>query len=118
MPEIKPSPEEIIAAASTNDAGENTSATIGETLAERGSRYGSFKSHSELSTTIRGVVLGHYAQSHPQGPPLDPYMMESIIMICHKLARIANGDPHYDDSWKDIAGYAQLVVDILHEKNT
>ena len=45
-------------------------------------------------------------------------MLESLTLICHKLARIANGDPFYDDSWKDIAGYSQLVVDILHGKNT
>ena len=36
-------------------------------------------------------------------------------MIFHKLARIANGDPTYIDSWTDIAGYAQLVVDDLNE---
>lgn len=31
-------------------------------------------------------------------------------MIAHKIARILNGDPDYDDSWVDIAGYATLVV--------
>ena len=36
-------------------------------------------------------------------------------MICHKLSRIANGDPFYADSWHDIAGYSQLVVNILEE---
>jgi hypothetical protein len=34
-------------------------------------------------------------------------------MIFHKLARIANGDPNYHDSWHDIAGYAKLVADRL-----
>jgi hypothetical protein len=34
-------------------------------------------------------------------------------MICHKLARIANGNPYYEDSWHDIGGYSQLVVQIL-----
>jgi hypothetical protein len=34
-------------------------------------------------------------------------------MICHKIARILNGDPNYADSWVDIAGYAQLVADRL-----
>ena len=34
-------------------------------------------------------------------------------MIFHKIARITNGDPHYSDSWRDIAGYATLVADRL-----
>ena len=36
-------------------------------------------------------------------------------MICHKLGRIINGDPNYDDSWLDIAGYAQLIVNRLRK---
>lgn len=31
-------------------------------------------------------------------------------MICHKMARIINGDPNYRDSWDDVAGYATLVA--------
>jgi len=38
---------------------------------------------------------------------------EAVEMIAHKLGRIVNGDPHYDDSWVDIAGYAKLVSDRL-----
>jgi hypothetical protein len=34
-------------------------------------------------------------------------------MICHKISRIANGDPNYADSWDDIAGYAKLVSDYI-----
>jgi hypothetical protein len=34
-------------------------------------------------------------------------------MILHKLARIVNGDANYIDSWRDIVGYSQLVVDEL-----
>jgi hypothetical protein len=34
-------------------------------------------------------------------------------MICHKMARIMNGDPNYVDSWADIAGYATLVANRL-----
>lgn len=41
------------------------------------------------------------------------YQREAIEMICHKLARIVNGDPYYADSWTDIAGYAKLVADRL-----
>ena len=100
----------------TNDVGESTSQTIDETLEQRGTRYGSFKSHAELSVTLRSVLFNHYSKTAEK--PLDPYMVEALTLICHKLARIANGDPWYDDNWRDIAGYSQLVVDILHGKNT
>lgn len=101
-----------------NDVGENTSESIDETLQQRGNRYGSFQSHSQLSSGLRSAILSHYATTHPDGKQLEPAMVEALILICHKLARIANGDPWYDDNWRDIAGYAQLVVDILHGKNT
>ena len=39
-------------------------------------------------------------------------------MIAHKMGRIVNGDPYYDDSWVDIVGYAQLVINELkHREN-
>jgi hypothetical protein len=40
---------------------------------------------------------------------------EGLEMICHKIARIVNGDPNYVDSWLDIGGYAQLIADRLEE---
>ena len=42
-----------------------------------------------------------------------PDQLEAVNMIVNKLARIYNGDPHYADSWRDIAGYATLVADRL-----
>lgn len=96
--------------AQSNDAGEVTSVSIDDTLTQRGTRYGSFKHHAKLSQQLQTTALVH---SLPE-----PYMQEAATMICHKLARISNGDPYYDDSWRDIAGYAQLVVDILNGKNT
>jgi hypothetical protein len=41
----------------------------------------------------------------------------ALHMICSKLARIANGDPNYADSWRDVAGYATLVADRLEGKS-
>jgi len=48
-----------------------------------------------------------------RGKWLAPDQQEALDMICHKIGRIVNGDPDYDDSWRDIAGYAQLVCDRL-----
>ena len=44
-----------------------------------------------------------------------PYMQEALDMIQHKIARILNGDPYYEDSWVDIIGYAQLALDGIRE---
>lgn len=100
----------------TNDAGEHTDVSIDETLQQRGTRYGSFKNHAAISQELQRVFRQGCVASGKD--TLDPFLVESVNMICHKLARIANGDPYYDDSWRDIAGYAQLVVDILNGKNT
>lgn len=44
---------------------------------------------------------------------LAPDQREALEMLQHKVGRILNGDPDYADSWRDIAGYAQLVADRL-----
>ena len=91
------------------------SQSINDTLKERGSRYGKFANHAELSQNLKNAVFTHINQYGIT--QLQPYQVEAMEMILHKVARIANGDPYYDDSWRDIAGYAQLVVDILNEKD-
>lgn len=97
----------------TNDAGEVTSTSIDDTLAERGTRYGTFTSHADISCNLKNTLTDTDSWSS-----LKPYQREALEMICHKMARIVNGDPDYDDSWRDIAGYSQLVVDILNGKDT
>ena len=46
---------------------------------------------------------------------MQAFQREALEMIQHKIARIINGDPNYADSWVDIAGYAQLVVNELEK---
>lgn len=78
-------------------------------ITERGSRYGKFKDGAEimqeLKTVMREVDGWHN---------LTPSQREALDMIQHKIGRILNGDPTYDDSWKDIAGYATLIVNELN----
>jgi hypothetical protein len=81
---------------------------IGEILDERGKRYGKFKNHAEISQAIKLIM-----QDRSVWPMLGDDQREALEMICHKIARIINGDPNYADSWIDIAGYAQLVADRL-----
>jgi hypothetical protein len=41
---------------------------------------------------------------------LDDMQRETLEMVATKIGRILSGDPHEPDHWKDIAGYAQLIV--------
>ena len=90
---------------------------IENTLAERGNNYGNFHTLSNLSQTLDQIIQRHYASAHSTkevpNPQMPHFMAEAIHMICHKLARIANGNPMHIDSWHDIGGYSELVVSIL-----
>lgn len=87
-------------------------------LTERGNKYGAFEHHAEVSQSLKGVIYQRFMQRRDAGEDLywDHYIHEAIDMITHKLGRIANGDAYYDDSWRDIAGYATLVVNKLNTK--
>lgn len=87
---------------------------LSETLKERKNSYGDFHTLANLSQTLMAVFTKHYVSLHPD-QSLPGFMVEAVHMICHKLARIANGNPYHLDSWQDIAGYSQLVVDLLEK---
>ena len=84
--------------------------SISNTLAERAERYGDFRDHSLCSQDLQIAM-----RSHKNWNVLKSYHKESLMMIQHKVARILNGDPDYDDNWHDIAGYATLVENIINE---
>jgi len=82
-------------------------ADIDETLQERGSRYGVFAKHAEVSQDLKFTINIHLKR---RGKLLQADQQEALDMICHKIARIINGDENYDDTWVDVAGYATLVA--------
>ena len=84
--------------------------TLETTLIQRGKRYGKFIKHAEVTQDLKSQIALHLAHRNKQ---LAPDQQEALDMICHKIGRIINGDADYDDSWTDIAGYAQLVSDRL-----
>ena len=84
------------------------SESIETTLQQRGERYGRFEEHARISQLLKDACRALDGWER-----LSSDQRESIEMILHKLARIFNGDPNYDDSWRDIAGYAQLVCNRL-----
>lgn len=79
-----------------------------ETLNTRGSKYGKFKNIGVICQEFKTVL-----NSHINTDKLEPYQIEALEMILHKITRILNGDPTYLDNWHDIAGYATLVEKTL-----
>jgi hypothetical protein len=77
-------------------------------LAARGARYGAFADNASISQALKAQM-----RQTPKWGALDPDMKEALEMVAHKISRILAGDPHYDDSWVDIAGYATRVADRL-----
>lgn len=72
-------------------------------LSERGARYGKFSDLSVIDQALKSVMW-----QAPNWGSLEPHHKTSLEMIVHKISRILNGDPEYDDSWIDIEGYARL----------
>ena len=101
--------------------------TIDATLAQRGSKYGEFRLHAAITQVLKSAMRGTLFEDL-QNPAfvrdvqdsqellkekwksLRPDAKESLEMVQHKIGRILNGDPDYDDSWVDQAGYATLLV--------
>lgn len=80
-------------------------------LSERGSRYGCFIGHARITQHLKDVIAKGLVCENKK---LADDQKEALDMICHKIGRIVNGDADYDDSWRDIAGYAMLVCDRLN----
>lgn len=78
--------------------------SIDKVLEQRGERYGCFSGHANIAQELKNTMkrTGGWHK-------LNDSQTEALEMIVHKIARILNGDPNYDDNWRDIAGYSTLV---------
>jgi len=86
----------------------DTGKTVQEVLAERGSRYGLFHHHAVICMDLKELM-----RACPGWKRLAVDQAQALDTIADKIARILNGDPNYDDNWRDIAGYATLVLNRL-----
>lgn len=77
---------------------------IEKTLEERGSRYGDFEGHANITQDIKDIM-----RATPNWKDLRAAQKEALEMVAHKIGRILNGDPDYKDSWVDIEGYTHLI---------
>lgn len=82
-------------------------ADVAQLLSERGKTHGDYTDHARITQDLKDVL-----RASPSYSRMYPTERESIDMICHKLGRIAAGDPHFHDHWLDISGYAKLVADL------
>lgn len=87
--------------------------TLQQTLNERAATHGFFAINSRISQQLKELL-----RNKDSYEKLTYVQRESLDMIMHKISRILSGDPKFIDSWRDIAGYAQLVVDDLHNDPT
>lgn len=99
---MKPNCEKIM----SNQTSELQS--IDAMLKERGSRYGVFTGHALITQELKKAM-----RYSPNWVHLNDDQKEALEMVAHKIGRILNGDPNYLDSWVDIVGYTQLVIDRL-----
>lgn len=79
-------------------------------LEDRAKNYGTFEALSKIVQSLKSVI---YKELGSRSKALADDQIEALDMICHKIARIINGDPNHLDSWQDIAGYARLVAERL-----
>jgi hypothetical protein len=89
---------------------------VQSTLEQRGSRYGQFIGQAEVTQDFKRLLQDHLDRRNYKRLP--DVQAEALSMIFSKIARIINGDNNYDDSWHDIAGYAELVVKDLNGEGT
>lgn len=79
---------------------------IEQTLKDRGNAYGDYATIARMTQAViktlstGGSNVALRTATHN----------ETLHMVAHKLARVAVGDPNHEDTWRDIAGYATLML--------
>lgn len=88
---------------------QTVSKPVADILVERGASYGPFPGHALVTQRIKDVMrAGEGPAWDDLAPSVKAMYREALDMIAHKIGRLVNGDPSFDDSWADIAGYAEL----------
>lgn len=74
-------------------------------LAERQKTHGDFYDVAMTAQTLKDAM-----RRGKNWKILDDTQRETLEMIASKIGRILAGNPHEPDHFRDIAGYAQLIV--------
>ncbi len=83
-----------------------------EILIQRERTHGSFRDVAKTAQALKDVI---HAQQEDE---LSDVQSEALDLIATKIARIVRGNPNEPDHWKDISGYASLVVASLELDST
>ena len=84
---------------------------ISDILEQRKQTHGEFEKVARLDTELFSTFNTYHYSS------LSDEQYCAIKMILHKIARIGCGNPGFIDHWRDIVGYATLVLNELEERN-
>lgn len=82
-----------------------------QVLIERRKTHGDFLVHSMISQNLKECLWVRDGWRR-----LNLMQQEALEMICHKIARVVAGDPNHADHYRDIAGYATLIVNYLEKR--
>lgn len=74
-------------------------------IATRETTHGVYREQASLAQNLKRLL-----RSTRNWERLDYYQAQSIEAFCDKLSRILNGDMNELDHWRDISGYACLVL--------
>jgi Domain of unknown function (DUF6378) len=77
-------------------------------LLDRGKTHGEFGECAAKTQRLKRVM-----SNGRNWPQLSDTQRTALEMIAHKISRILTGDPDFTDHWRDIAGYAALIVEEL-----
>lgn len=77
---------------------------VQSTIAARKNTHGPFENNARASQELKA-----WFRQQPSWTFFTDIQKESVELICTKFSRIMTGDPHYDDHWHDVAGYATLA---------
>lgn len=84
---------------------------INNILEQRKQTHGEFEKVARLDTELFSTFNTYHNSN------LSDEQYCAMKMILHKIARIGCGNPEFIDHWKDIVGYATLVINELEERN-
>ena len=82
---------------------------VQSTLNDRAKTHGSFIDNGHIMQLLKSTMQAF----GKNWKTLEPHQREALEMIQHKIGRILSGNPNEPDHWRDIAGYATLVENIL-----
>ncbi len=77
----------------------------------RGATHGDYTLMADRIQRIKSAM-----HSGPRWDDLNAGQREALELIATKIGRIVCGDPNFRDSWDDIRGYTQLVLDRIGYK--